>query len=197
MSQCDPDKCNHSSHAAAIEEPEKFLEVKPVPPIQVETAAMRRFDAIAAAKEKRDAERARQEGIKAEETAPPAPAPQPEYVPSAQVKQTQKLLEMIELRKRVRARWVAEKNSRALQIETELRQAMKDRDARLEAVEAKAREDLAAISAAFESLGQERAAELNLRDLEITKVDKSLDQLRKQLQAELAKVDEDLARKGA
>jgi hypothetical protein len=201
MSEClDPKTCGHSTHAVDTAEPEKFLEVKPVPPIQIETAASRRFDALAAEKAKRAAEReAAEAAAKAAREVPapaPAPEPKPDYVPSTQVKNTQKLLEMIELRKHVRIRLVADKNRRGVEIQSEMRQAAKDRDARLDAVEAKAREQLAAISEAFQDLERERASELNIRDLEIAKLDKSLEQLRKQLQAELAKVDEDLA-KGA
>jgi SMC interacting uncharacterized protein involved in chromosome segregation len=201
MSEClDPKTCGHSTHAVDTAEPEKFLEVKPVAPLQIETAASRRFDALAAEKAKRAAEReAAEAAAKAAKEAPApasAPEPKPDYVPSTQVKNTQKLLEMIELRKHVRIRLVADKNRRGVEIEGEMRQAAKDRDARLDAVEAKARDQLAAISEAFQDLERERASELNIRDLEIAKLDKSLEQLRKQLNAELAKVDEDLA-KGA
>lgn len=108
-----------------------------------------------------------------------------------QVLRSQKLIEAIHQRRELRATLVAVKLRRSVEIENELRQAAKDRDARLEAVEAKAREDLAAIAGAFEDLGQERAGELNVRDLEISKLDTSLEQLRKQLDAELGKLDPD------
>jgi hypothetical protein len=174
---------------------EQFLEVKPVPPIKIETPATRRQAELAAQREARDLAR------KAAEAAPsstPMPesksAPQPEYRPSEEVKRTQKILEQIDLRKRVRSRLVAEKNSRAVEIEGELRQAMKDRDARLEAVEAKAREQLAAIAAAFDDLGRERRLELAGRESEIVKLDMALEQLSKQLAAEISKVTGDLGK---
>lgn len=122
-----------------------------------------------------------------QEAPPKEPAP-PKYSPSDQVKQTQKLLEQIEQRKQERARVLADKLRRGVEIEGELRQASKDRDARQVAVKAKAREQLEAIEAAYQDLEHERASELNLRDLEISKLDRSLEQLGKQLQAELAKV---------
>jgi hypothetical protein len=108
-----------------------------------------------------------------------------------QVKRTQGIIAAIHQRLELRARFVADKLRRSVEIEAELRQAAKDRDARLDAVEAAARERLAAIAGAFDDLGHERAGELNVRDLEITKLDTSLAQLRKQLDAELGKLDPD------
>lgn len=195
MSQCDPEKCNHSSHSAEVaeavkEKPEEFLEVKLVAPIQIETAASKRFDQLAVVRERREVIRAEVERrAAAEATAPPAPpaSAKPDYEPSEAVKRAQRVIETIAKRKVERARLVAAKLSRGVEIQGEMRQAVKDRDARLEAVEARAREQLAAISAAFEDLDQERRVELTLRDEEIEKLDRTLEQLGKQLQAELAK----------
>jgi len=104
------------------------------------------------------------------------------------VKRPQKLIEAIHMRREMRARFVAEKLRRGVEIENELRQAEKDRNARLDAVEAHAKAQLDAIAAAYQDLGRERKAELDARDTQIEKVDLSLEQLCKQLDAELAKL---------
>lgn len=210
MSQHDPTNClpdcpeNAAARPPLAEEP--TLEVKPVAP-KIETAASQRLDKLVLVREERAAARAeaeRLEQLKAEEAktpppAPPAAAPKSDYEPSDTVKGAQRTLESIEKRKRIRALMIAERLRRGVEIEGELRQAAKDRDARLEAVEAKARQELAAISEAFQDLSGQRAIELNVRENEIAKLESSLVQLRKQLDAELGKLDPDLARprKGA
>ncbi len=201
MSQCDPNNCDHSSHVAEVVDvaaiaKEAALEAPVAPSPQIETAASKRFDQLASVKARREVvraevERRRVEGV---EVPPPPAPPKPEYEPSDTVKGAQRTLESIEKRKRIRALMIAEKLRRGVEIEGELRQAAKDRDARLEAVEAKARQELAAISEAFQDLAGQRAIELNVRENEIAKLDSSLVQLRKQLDAELGKLDPDLAR---
>jgi hypothetical protein len=194
MSQCDPNNCDHSSHTA---EPvdlgaiamQAALKAPAAPPPQIATAASKRFDQLTTVRERREVIRAEVERRRNDAVeAPPPPAPaKPDYDPSEAVKRAQKVIETIARRKVERARLVADKLRRGVEVENELRQAMKDRDARLEAVEAKAREQLAAIAEAFGDLDQERRVELTLRDEEVSKLDRTLEQLGKQLQAEIAK----------
>lgn len=106
-----------------------------------------------------------------------------------QVKRINGIVASIHGRRELRAFLIADKNRRGVEVENELRQAAKDRSARLEAVEAKAREDMAAIAGAFDVLTTERAGEFAARDLQISKVDITLEQLRKQLDVELGKLD--------
>jgi hypothetical protein len=169
---------------------EAFLEVKPVPPIKVETEAQRRFDAIAAEKAKREAAKVEAERLKAEGAAASHPPPEPVspgYKPSEQVKRTQKILESIEQRKRERAFLISEKLRRGVEIERKNREAedtLRDTVAKL-----RQEVEITALRDRFAALLVEGNRDLNGRQAEIEKLDVSLAQLRKQLQVELAKVD--------
>lgn len=136
---------------------------------------------------------------------PPPPkeqkAPEPEGPKlSEQVLRTQKLVQAIDQRIQDRARLVSQKLRRGVEIENELRQAEKDRDSRLEAVEQVyqaeiteaehlrgARRDV--LKSAFQDLAREREREIMGRQAEINHLDLSLEQIRKQLDAELLKLD--------
>ncbi len=128
------------------------------------------------------------------------PSPPPARPPlSEAVKRTQRLIEQIELGNQDRARLTADKLRRGVEIEGELRQAKKDLEERLKAVLRihseeviqadvlrNARYDI--LEGAFEDLGSQRAGELSARGLELSKLDTRLEQLRKQLDAELGKM---------
>lgn len=193
------DKLTAEAKAAeeAKEKPEEFLEVRPVPPIQIETAASRRFDKLAATRERREAVRAEVERLKAEGALPtaPPPAPKPDYEPSETVKRTQKLLEQIEQRKRERARLTSEKLRRGVEIERENREGEKALRETVAKLEEEVRQKINGFRDDFGRLLASGASELNARQAAIDKLDVSLASLKKQLEVELAKVDADLAPK--
>ena len=130
---------------------------------------------------------------------PKKPVEAPPDLPEP-VKRTQKLIEALHEGHELRKRQVAAKLRRGVEIENELRQAQKDRDERLfgarkiheeEVIEAGKLRDFRCnvIESAFDALTEQRSQELAARGDEISKLDKTLEQLRKQLDAEIRKLD--------
>lgn len=199
MSQCAGENCTHSSHGPeAAPPPEEVLEVRPVAPIQIETVATRRFEQLSAVRA------AREDARKAAAAAPPAPAPPappepPKYAPSDQVKGAQRILELIEQRKLERVRLVAEKLSRGLEFDRQGAEDLGGLKQTIAAFQDECAKKIEEAQAQYGTRKSQREWEITARQNEIDKLDLALVNLRKQLDAELGKLDPDLARprKGA
>lgn len=124
------------------------------------------------------------------------------YEPSEGLKRTQKILESIELRRLELKRAVADKLRRGVEIDNEIRQATKDRSERImvvekihetEVIDAGKLRDFRrnVIESAHDDLVEQRMTELAGRGDEISKLEHSLGQLRKQFDAEMGKLDPD------
>lgn len=126
----------------------------------------------------------------------PPPAPEaPSYTPSEGAKRTQKLIEQIEQRRQEKAKLVAQKKSREVEVQREDAQSLKRRDDTIDQITAECGMRINEQNNHHQRGVEGRAADLDHRAWQISKIDASLEQLRKQLDAELGKLDPE--RKGA
>ena len=142
---------------------------------------------------KADDETKKIEAKPAEEVGPALPEP---------VKRTQKLIEALHEGHELRKRLIAAKLRRGVEIDNEIQQATRDRTERLTVVEkihetevfdaGKLRDRRrAVIEGAHDDLVETRMEELAARGKEVDRLELRLEQLRKQLDAELGKLDPD------
>lgn len=122
--------------------------------------------------------------------APPAV----KYRPSEDVKRTQRILEQIEERRLERARLTAENLRRQVEIDRDDREAQEVLRKTVVDLEEELRRKISELKVDYARKVAESNAEMNARRAVIDRLDTSLDQLSKQLQAEIAKVDPALKR---
>ncbi len=113
----------------------------------------------------------------------------PSYEPSEGARRTQKLIEAIEQRRQEKARLVSEKLRRNVEVERANREGAEILDGEINKLEAELQLRMDELKATYRDGVVQRGRELVVRQQQIDKLDVSLDQLRKQLDAELGKLD--------
>lgn len=128
-------------------------------------------------------------------TAPPLEAKPAPIKASAAVeisegaRRTQKIIESMDLRRQERARLVAALKSREVEVANEDRAAFKRLDDAVAALNEEYQRRLSTLHADHDGSVDARAYDLRVHQQQIEKLDTSLAQLRKQLDAELGKLD--------
>lgn len=131
--------------------------------------------------------------------APKAPTviePKPEqhvlkapYEPTEGARRVQKIIESMDLRRQERIRLVAQLNSREVEVERENREAQKHANDSYVALAEEYQRREATIKADFENGMSARKVDLDFKRSNIAKLDTTLANFRKQLDAELLKLD--------